>query len=193
MNGGDKILTRIKSDCDESIRKAELEAQKVCDGILEQAKQDAELAKKEIADKNAAKSAQITAMSKSRCELEIKNAILKKRRQEIDLTVEKLLEYLTELNDKEYFDIIYALGSKLSGKSGDLLMNQRDLSRLPSDFSDRMKAVGLEADVKSEPVDILGGFILKSGDIEENMSFSAIISANRDNIEDLINRELFAE
>ena len=42
-------------------------------------------------------------------------------------------------------------------------------------------------------VDIDGGFILKNGDIEENMSFSALLSSNRDSIEDLINRELFAE
>ena len=41
--------------------------------------------------------------------------------------------------------------------------------------------------------DISGGFVLKSGDIEENMDFAAIISARRDELEDLINRALFAQ
>ena len=43
------------------------------------------------------------------------------------------------------------------------------------------------------PADISGGFILKCGDIEENMDFEALISAKQDGIEDLINRELFSE
>ena len=39
--------------------------------------------------------------------------------------------------------------------------------------------------------DIESGFILKCGDIEENMDFSAILSEKRDAIEDFINQELF--
>ncbi len=193
MNGGDKILTRIKSDCDESIRKAEIETQKICDGILEQSKKEAEKAKLEISEKTKVKVEQINAMSKSRCELEIKNALLKKRRQEIDITAEKIKDYLLGLSDKEYFDTIYALSAKLNGKTGELYLNKRDLSRLPSDFEQKLNKNKLNATVAKQPIDICGGFILKSGDVEENMDFDALINANRDKIEDLINRELFTE
>ncbi|MBQ1437864.1 MAG: hypothetical protein IIZ07_08035 [Ruminococcus sp.] len=72
-------------------------------------------------------------------------------------------------------------------------MNQRDLDRMPLDFILQLAKNGLIALVSKTPVDIAGGFILKSGDIEENMDFSALIAAKRDEIEDKINRELFAE
>ena len=74
-----------------------------------------------------------------------------------------------------------------------VLLNQKDLGRRPDNFEKRLAAAGLDATVGAEPVDISGGFILKSGDIEENMEFSAIISSRRDEIEDLINKELFAQ
>ena len=63
---------------------------------------------------------------------------------------------------------------------------------MPKNFTERMEAAGVDASVSQTPADITGGFILKCGDVEENMEFAAIISAGRDEIEDLINRELFA-
>ena len=132
-------------------------------------------------------------MSKSRAELETRNALLKRRRKEIDITLGKLLDYLVNLGDKEYFDIIYRLASRLNGKKGEIFLNANDISRLPSDFEQKLKLNGLDAVVSKAPADISGGFILKCGDIEENMDFEALISAKQDGIEDLINRELFSE
>ena len=63
---------------------------------------------------------------------------------------------------------------------------------MPENFTKRMAAAGVDASVSKNPAKIGGGFILKSGDVEENMEFAAIISSKRDEIEDLINRELFA-
>ena len=120
-------------------------------------------------------------------------SLLKRRRIEIDKTVEGLEQYLLGLDDNEYFEAIYRLAAQLKGKSGAVLLNKKDLGRKPENFEKRLEAAGLEATVSPEPADISGGFILKNGDIEENMEFSAIISAKRDEIEDLINRELFAQ
>lgn len=193
MNNGDKILNRIKSDCDESIRKIEAEAQESCENILNEAKIQADKISAEIQENAKDKIAQIHASSKSRAELEIRNLLLQKRRSEIDKTVDKVLDYLINLDSKKYFDVIYALASKLKGKQGEILLNGKDIKRLPNDFEQKLKNAGINATVSKTPVDIFGGFILRCGDIEENMDFTAIIAANRDRIDDLINRELFAE
>ena len=74
-----------------------------------------------------------------------------------------------------------------------VFLNQKDLDRKPENFEKRLAAAGLDATVSDSPAKISGGFILKSGDVEENMEFSAIISSRRDEIEDLINKELFAQ
>ena len=90
-----------------------------------------------------------------------------------DNSAEKLLEYQKE----GYGKLNYNLCDK--AYSGD--------------FEQKLKNSGINATVSKTPVDICGGFILRCGDIEENMEFTAIIAANRDRIDDLINRELFAE
>lgn len=193
MNGGEKILDRIKSDCDDNIREIEAKSAETCSQIISEGKTQAEKISADIAKKADAKVIQINAMSKSRAELETRNALLKRRRKEIDITLGKLLDYLVNLGDKEYFDIIYRLASRLNGKKGEIFLNANDISRLPSDFEQKLKFNGLDAVVSKAPADISGGFILKCGDIEENMDFEALISAKQDGIEDLINRELFSE
>lgn len=193
MNGGEKILDRIKSDCDDNIREIEAKSTETCSQIISEGKTQAEKISADIAKNADAKVIQINAMSKSRAELETRNALLKRRRKEIDITLGKLLDYLVNLGDKEYFDIIYRLASRLNGKKGEIFLNANDISRLPSDFEQKLKFNGLDAVVSKAPADISGGFILKCGDIEENMDFEALISAKQDGIEDLINRELFSE
>ena len=145
MNGGDKILDRIKSDCDENIKAINAKAEETCAQILKDGKAQAEQAALEIAKKAEVKVKQMNASSKSSAELAVRNALLKRRRKEIDITLSKILEYLLSLDDKQYFEIIYKLASKLSGKSGEIMLNSKDISRLPSDFENRLSQIGLNA------------------------------------------------
>lgn len=191
MNGGEKILNRIKSDCDNNVDAILAKANEECKNIISQAEIQAKKSAKAISDKTEAKLEQIKKSSKSRAELEIRNQILKQRRIEIDKTIDELLNYLLNLSGEEYFSLIYKLASVLNGKSGVVYLNNKDLKRMPSDFVSNLKASGLNAEVSDNTADIIGGFILKNGDIEENMSFDALIMSKRDELEDMINRKLF--
>ena len=193
MNGSDRILSRIKSDCDASVRAIEEQARKDCDRITADAQHEADKQAAAIAAQAAQKHAQTDASAKSRAQLQKRNDLLKRRREEIDKPVEGLQQYFLDLNDCEYFEAVYRLASQLKGKSGEIFLNARDLERKPQNFEKRLSAAGLNATVSQTPADISGGFILKCGDVEENMEFAAIINAKRDEIEDLINRELFAQ
>ena len=193
MNGGETIINRINADGDAAVAAIKAEADKANAAVLAEAEKEAQRRAQAIADKTAQKCAQSKTASKSRCDLAVRSALLRQRRSEIDKTVDMLLDYLTNLDDSAYFDALYQLAAQLRGKSGVLSLNQKDLNRLPADFTDKVRAAGLEATVSDTPVDITGGFILKNGDIEENMDFRALISARRDEIEDFINRELFRQ
>ena len=193
MNGGEIILNRIKTDCDEAVKAIRLEADKSRDAVMAEADREAQSRVKVIVEKNEQKLRQTKAASVSRCDLEIRNALLRQRRSEIDKTVGALLDYFLGLPDGDYFQAIYRLAAQLKGKSGEILLNNKDLQRLPQDFEGKIREAGLDASVSTTPADILGGFVLKSGDIEENMDFRALINARRDEIEDLINRELFEQ
>ena len=131
------------------------------------------------------------AASKSRCDLETRNAFLKRRREEIDKTYSEILNKMKNLPDEDYFELIYTFAKKLNGMSGVVLLNEKDMNRLPKDFLARLEKCGVKAELSKTPCDIESGFILKCGDIEENMDFSAILSEKRDAIEDFINQELF--
>ena len=193
MNGGETIINRINAGGDAAVAAIKAEADKANAAVLAEAEKEAQRRAQAIADKTAQKCAQSKTASKSRCDLAVRSALLRQRRSEIDKTVDMLLDYLTNLDDSAYFDALYKLAAQLRGKSGVLSLNQKDLNRLPADFTDKVRAAGLEATVSDTPVDITGGFILKNGDIEENMDFRALISARRDEIEDFINRELFRQ
>ena len=189
MSSGDKILNRISLDCDERISQIGAETDEKCAQIMAQAKLDADKISAEIADRAQSKVKQMQAASKSRCDLETRNAFLKRRREEIDKTYSEILNKMKNLPDEDYFELIYTFAKKLSGMSGVVLLNEKDMNRLPKDFLARLEECGVE--LSKTPCDIESGFILKCGDIEENMDFSAILSEKRDAIEDFINQELF--
>ena len=191
MNGGEKILNRIKSDSDKNVAEILSKADDECRDIMEQAEIQAEKAAKIVTDNADIKRLQFRKSSKSRAELEIRNSVLKQRRIEIDKTIDETLSYLLNLNDNEYFSYIYKLAATLKGKSGVIMLNAKDLDRLPDDFIVNVKNAGLDVELEDKAVDIIGGFILKNGDIEENMAFDALIMSKRDSLEDMINRELF--
>ena len=193
MSSGDKILNRISLDCDERISQIGAETDEKCAQIMAQAqaKLDADKISAEIADRAQSKVKQMQAASKSRCDLEIRNAFLKRRREEIDKTYSEILNKMKNLPDEDYFELIYTFAKKLNGMSGVVLLNKKDMNRLPKDFLARLEECGVKAELSKTPCDIESGFILKCGDIEENMDFSAILSEKRDAIEDFINQELF--
>lgn len=191
MGGGEKILNRINADCDERISRINSEADIKCSQIMADAQKQAQQLSDDITKKAAARVLQIKSAAKSRAELETRNALLKKRREEIDITYKAVLAKMTSLADNEYFDIIYALAKKLCGKEGVVMLNENDLQRMPDDFISRLEQSGVKAQISGTPANISSGFILKCGDIEENMDFAAILADKRDLIEDLINHELF--
>lgn len=191
MSSGDKILNRISLDCDERISKINAETDEKCAQIMAQAKLDADKISAEIADRAQSKVKQMQAASKSRCDLETRNAFLKRRREEIDKTYSEILNKMKNLPDEDYFELIYTFAKKLSGMSGVVLLNEKDMNRLPKNFLARLEECGVKSELSKTPCDIESGFILKCGDIEENMDFSAILSEKRDIIEDFINQELF--
>ncbi len=193
MGSCEKILESIRNDCNSNISLINADAEKTCGEIIAKGKAEADKAAAEIAAKAEKKSAQLRLAAKSRAELEKRNALLRNRRKEIDITFNQAYEYLLQLDSESYFNTIYKLAKKLSGKQGVILLNSKDLSRMPSDFAQKLKQNGVKAEISDKPADITGGFILKCGDIEENMSFASLFSDNREKVEDLINRELFAD
>ncbi len=194
MSSGEKILSVIRADSEQTVAGIKAESEKKCSEILQRGEAKVLEIRKAADRKKAEQTAKLEKSCKSRVELEKRNAVLKAKRHEINKAVDAVITYMKNLDDKAYFELIYKLAATLSGKEGVILLNEKDLKRAPADFEKRMVQAGLRATLSRTPVTgIDSGFILKDGDIEENMSFAAIVSDKREAVEDLINRELFQE
>lgn len=191
MTGSEKIISTIKADGDAEIAAIQSEADKRADAIMAEAAKTAQQEAAAVISDAEGKCKSIKASAKSAAELARRSALLIRRRSEIDKTISEVLSRLCSMDDAAYFDMLEQIARGFSGISGTVSMNERDLKRVPSDFTDRLKKIGVDATLSREPVNITGGFVLVSGEIEYRADFSALLEDKRDAVEDLINRELF--
>lgn len=192
MNSGEKILQSIREESSERIRQINADADKYYDEMMEEAQKKAGDIRSSAEHRVQLQSEKLVKAHKSRAELERRNSLLKTRRDEIKKALEASRQYMLGLDDKQYFELVIKLAEKLSGKSGTVFFNSRDLKRLPAGMKEKLSKSGLDADISSAADDSIdGGFILKSGDIEENMSFSSLIAEKKEQLEDMISKELF--
>ena len=193
MTGSEKILQKIRDDakaeCDALIAAARADAKDTAREAEEQIKL---MLQKAQADGRARAERQ-QKLSASSADLQYRSLLLKTRREQIDLTVDALKEYLVSLDDERYFAYLYRCAAQFAGAEGVVFLNQKDLGRLPDDFIQKMKEAGVTVTVSETPAAILGGFILRQGDVDLSADFEAMIYDRLDSLEDEINALLFAE
>lgn len=194
MSSGDKIIESIRKESQARIDAITKDAEKNYNDVMEKARKQADDIRHGGEHKVQLQSQKLLNAYKSREELEKRNALLKTKRFEIEKAFNHIYEYILSLDSKRYFDLVLKLAGKLGDLSGTIYFNSRDLKRLPKDMSERFAKCGIKAQISSVPDDsIESGFILKHGDIEENMSFLSVMNDKREIIEDLIGRELFKD
>ncbi len=182
----ESILCEAKAEAEGIINDAKAEAE----SILAKAKAESDALEAELKIATDKKAENTAESQKSAVALKVRNAVLLKKRQEIDKTFDELLKYLLTLEVDEYFEVLLKLAEKRAGKGGVMLLNSVDLGRAPKTFKDNLKK--LEISLCEQPLDtISGGFVLKFGDIEENADFKALIAENGELLTDVIGRELF--
>ena len=192
MTTDNKLLQSILHSGEEQAAAVKADADRQAAAIAEEAakKADAEAAEMLAAAEKKAEAVKKTALSNA--SLLTRNAVLEAKRREINAAVDAMITHIAELPDAEYFALLYKMAAGVPTKEGELLLNARDLSRLPQDFTAQLQQVGLNATVAKEPAEIDGGFILRTGAIEQNCSFAAVIEDKRNAIEDDINALLFS-
>lgn len=197
MSGLDKIIGHIKDEAEQEVK-----------SVLEAAKAEAEMQKRETEAKTAAECDRIAKKSEaevrgilergeSSAELRKKQILLRKKQELINETIERAKESLAGLDEKAYFDALRKLFEKnVLGREGEISFNQKDLGRLPAGLMDEFKklaeAKGGSLALSEKPADIDGGFILNYGGVEENCSFAALIDGSMELLQDKVQKVLFS-
>lgn len=196
MTGLDKILQTIQQDADLACEKIAKEAEDKAGQILAEAKAQADAILQEQRDRDDEEKAQAGDRMRSAAALKSRQGELLERRRCIDAVLQEALQSIVQLPETEYFAALKKMIlARARGENGVLQLNARDLARLPKDFMEELGKTLSAGELKldKQPAAIGGGFVLRYGDVEENCSFEAILSADKDRLSDMVNEILFVQ
>ncbi|MBP2143517.1 V/A-type H+-transporting ATPase subunit E [Methanococcus voltae] len=173
--GAEKITSKIKEDAKIKADSIVADAQAKYEATIAEAKEEAEKRKQAILRKGEKEAEMAENRILADARLSSKKKLLEERENTIQMTLEKLEEDLMKLPQKdEYKDILTGMVIKgvLSIGGGELTleMNKNDfeligdetLWKLEKEVEEKLNIVTVLK--KGEPIDIIGGCIVKSAD-----------------------------
>ena len=196
----EKILERIQKDAQSEVDRIKGRASATADEILKKAQAEAEALKAQALEdaKNEAK--QRGERIVATASLDLRKAILAEKQNAIDTAFQAAVDILVKMGDAEYRKIIrdMILPNVQTGDE-EIILSERDKARLGDDFAQEINHQLAQSGKKGEltisqdTYDIVGGFVLRRGQIELNSSFESLFKSSRDDLESEVSKILFPE
>lgn len=198
MNDIKNLTDKIIADANAHAAALAEDAAKQADEIISSYRQKAQAILESEAEKAEKAAQEAVSRNLSSQKLNERNAVLAVKAQILDSVFEKASGHLLSLEKEEYTQLLLGF-FKASACRGDitLCLNEKDLITVGKDFYTLAKDYfekefpGCVMTLSETPVQIDGGFILKSGDIEYNCSVSGHLSALREKYQSEIYKILF--
>lgn len=193
MTGIDKIIKQIESDtkiqCDDIISTAEKNAERT----INEANLDIVKRVTKIENDADRKYKDIIKRGESSADLEERKTILLTKQEVISDMIKNSKQYLENLPDDEYFDLMLKLVEKNhTSEKGEIKFNKKDLSRIKDDFQSKLDVASKNTlTLSKDSIDINSGFVLFYDGIEENCTFDALFSSLYEKMTDKVTKLLF--
>jgi len=194
----EKIIGKIEQDAKSQIEEIKKNALSASDKISEKAEEQAELIKAQIL-KDAKKEAGIHKQRLiSTASLDLRKDILTEKQRAIDSAFQEAMDNLLKMRDDEYQKIIVKmiLPNVLTGNE-EIILSERDKARLGKGFLEKinneLSKTGKKGrlTIAKDSYNILGGFVLRRGNVELNNSFESLFNSIREDIESEVSKVLF--
>ena len=197
MSGLEKIIGHISEEASEKAAILIADAEKKAEAVKNETVRKAAAEIDHIEKKADAEVSGIEERANASAELRRKQILLAGKQEIMDDVVKEAKKRLEALTGKEYEDFIVSVFRKhapkedavlrLSAKAKELLSAEalKELSAIASENGASLRVSEHESPEKN-------GFVLDFGGIEENCSFEALFEQNREEIQDLISKKLFA-
>ncbi len=194
MTGLDKILEQIKKESDETVSKKLSEAKDRADSILEEAKKDISGRCESIETNGRNEALEIRKRAGSAADLYKRKAVLAEKQSIISGVFEKALAQLNGLSGSDYYNTVIKIAVKNAlAQEGEIIFSKEDAANVPSDFEMRLnaqlKSGRLTVSDSTRPIG--KGFILSYGGVEQNCTFSALVEASKESLQDRVQEILF--
>ncbi len=185
-----EITDHISKDAERKAVEITKEAEENSREILDEADKKVEAERErilaDVAKRAEEERKRIVAMAR----LEARSAILTSKQNKVQAIFDEALRSLADLPEREYLEVLKNLLRKAAATGGEVILSPRDRKRINAQF---VAEISPSLKLSGETRDIKGGFILKSGRIESNYSFEALVAATRNGIEAEVLRTLFAD
>lgn len=195
MSGLEKILDKILADAAVSGEQEIQEANRLAASFLaDDEAQAAVQSEKRVAEART-QARLLVDRSRSAAKLKTRRFLLQERNRIIDEVLSDVKAGVISLPDAEYFQMLERfIRSHRQQGSGTLVLNKRDLARLPDGFASSLSGdLSMKLTISGTAGEFDAGCVLLFGEIEYNGTIDALISEKKDELRDLLNRELFAE
>lgn len=197
MAGINSITERIRKDAQNKAEQIIAAAEQEADAIRRRAADEAEhtLAQRRKsgeADANKARERRITS-----ARMDGKKLLLNTKQQLLSEVFTLALADILDLPQADYEELLIALLTQ-ADSSGEILLNSRDRERIDGKAflaranSERKKqGITAEVTLSEQTIPAQGGFVLKTGDIEQNYTIEALLRQKRETLEQELSTILF--
>ena len=192
MNAQEKIIEGILDESRTEAQKVLSRARTEADSVSEEYKARAKDYSAKKVSEALLRAKVIKQNADSAGDITVRDASLAKKHEEIEKTIGMALDKIKALPDEKYFTLLARIAEKYAEKKqGEALLGKDEAKRTADIFSKALKEKGLDVTVGYTD-SVKDGFILKYGDIEYNLSLSALVDDKRELLEDRINSVLFS-
>lgn len=199
MNGIDRISQRILDDAQAKAAQIIEEARQRARSIKDKKTEEAEKNNQKIHKNNKAKAQERRQRMLGAAELEMRKEVLASKQQMIDEVMEKTKEAIMDMPRGEYGKIVSNMLLESAQGHEEVIFSVADEGRLDQSLIDEvnkmLKGQGKRGELKLAPErgEFDGGFILRSGGMEINNTFGAILRMNRNHLEARLAEILFGK
>ena len=197
MSGLEKIIgqidARAKADAAELLRCAQADAEE----LRRQAQASCQAELTQIQERSTRDIAACRARAASAVEQQRRMALLQTKQEIIGQMLQSALHTLQAEPADAYFTAVEKLVGRFARpQAGQIVFSQQDLDRMSQDFAARLNAIAQEKGgaLTLAPAGqvVGGGFVLVYGGIEENCTVPALFEARKEELQDLVHKQLFA-
>lgn len=196
----EKIIEHIEEDAQKQIDEIKAQASEASQKIIQEAKKQAESYRAKALEDAQKEAEQHKQRIISTANLEFRKNILAVKQEAIDMAFQEAVNSLVNMKDQDYLNLLknMILENVQTGEE-EIILSERDKQRLGDDLLKQVNSQ-LAKDKKKGKLtlskntyNILGGFVLRRGNIELNDSFESLFNSFREDLESEVSKVLFPE
>ena len=196
----EKILERIQQDAQSEVDRIKSRASVAADEILKKAQEEAEILKNQALEASENEAKQRKERIVATASLDLRKALLAEKQNAIDNAFQAAVDALVKMGDAEYKKIIrdMILPNVQTGDE-EIILSERDKARFGGNFAEEINRQLVKNGKKGnltiaqDTYDMVGGFVLRRGQVELNSSFGSLFKSSRDELESEVSKILFPE